>query len=115
MATVLSAKQSPRFENNVLCYYEGDTFTLPLIISMEKDGAPVSIGTGDTITVSFVPDGRETAIETLSFTNVQDNTVTIDWNAEMTKKFPRGRYFYRLRFNGERVATLLSDCEVHVE
>lgn len=105
---------SPRFECTTLCYYEGDTFALLLPIELTRDGAPVTIAPADVVTVTFLdPAGRVVAEK--SYTGIKDNTISIDWDTEMTAKFSRGTYTYRIRYNGEQVTTIAADCRICVQ
>ena len=46
---------------------------------------------------------------------IKDNTITIDWDADMTAMFCRGWYSYRIRYNGENVTTIAADCRINVQ
>ena len=111
--TTMNAVQSPRFEGTELHYFEGDTFTLELPITLQRDGEQVNIGPADTVTFTFYKGGVEVAEKT--FTGVENNTVYLLWDEEMTKKFRKGDYTYRLRYNGDFVRTILADCRICVE
>ena len=105
---------SPRFENTTLRYYEGDTFRLILPIELTRDGAPVAISELDTISISFVDQLGNVVVEK-RYAGIKDNTITIDWDAEMTAMFHRGTYSYRIRYNGEYVTTIAADCRIYVQ
>lgn len=107
-------KVSPRFECSTLYYYAGDTFQLQLPIELTRDGVPIDIGADDTVTITFL-NAMLSEVETLEFTDIEDNTILIDWNATRTAKYPPGAYSYRIRFNGEYVRTIAADCRIIVE
>lgn len=112
MAT-MNAAQSPRFEGTELHYYEGDTFTLEMPINLQKDGEAVMISPVDEICLSFYK--GDILLAEKSFTGIEDNTIYLFWDEEFTKKFKKGDYTYRMRFNGDFVRTILSDMRICVE
>ena len=77
---------APRFENSTLCYYVGDTFQLLLPIELTRDGEPVTISDADTVSVTFVEKAGTVVVEK-RYTGIKDNTITIDWDADMTAMF----------------------------
>lgn len=105
---------SPRFEHSTLCYYVGDTFQLLLPIELTRDGEPVTISDADTVSVTFVDQSGNVVAEK-RYTGIKDNTITIDWDADMTAMFCRGWYSYRIRYNGENVTTIAADCRINVQ
>ena len=105
---------SPRFENSTLCYYVGDTFRLLLPIELTRDGEPVTISEIDTVSFTFVDQAGNVVVEK-RYTGIKENTITIDWDADMTDKFRRGWYSYRIRYNGENVTTIAADCRINVQ
>lgn len=106
--------QSPRFECTTLCYYEGDTFALLLPIELTREGIPVNIAPSDVVTVTFLDQSGRVVAER-SYTGIVENTVQIDWDAELTALFGRGIYTYRIRYNGEQVTTIAADCRICVQ
>lgn len=112
MAT-MNAVQSPRFEGTELHYFVGDTFTLEMPINLQKDGESVTISPTDEITLSFYK-GDILMVEK-TFTGIENNTIYLFWDDEFTKKFKKGGYTYRMRYNGEFVRTILADCRICVE
>ena len=107
-------KVSPRFENTRLCYYEGDTFSLEIPIDLSRDGEKIDITENDIIKFTFY-DAYGDFFTEREFTNIENNTVLFDWNEEFTSLFKKGRYTYRIRYNGECVRTISADCMVVVE
>ena len=70
MSQLNPAKPSPRIEDGILKWYVGDTFQMVLHISIvDQDGAPVTIGVGDTITFTFKKD-RKTPLFSLTYGNI---------------------------------------------
>lgn len=107
-------KVSPRFECNDLCYYEGDTFQLSLPIELTRDGLPIDIGPNDVVTITTI-NSTLREVETIEFTNIENNTILVNWDSDRTEKYPRGVYSYRIRFNGEYVRTIAADCRIVVQ
>lgn len=105
---------SPRFECTTLCYYEGDTFVLLLPIELTRNGELVTIAPDDVVTLTFL-DVAGRVVAEASYTGIRDNIVQIDWDAEMTARFGRGSYSYRIRYNGEQVTTIAADCRISVQ
>lgn len=107
-------KQSPRFENNTLCFYAGDTFQLSLPIELTRDGDPVNIGPEDIVTITII-NAMLGEIETIEYTGIENNTILLNWDAERSARYSRGLYTYRIRFNGEYVRTIAADCRIFVQ
>lgn len=109
-------KQSPRFEENVICFYEGDTFDLELNLELERDGEPIEIQPEDTVTIEFKKDDitKVNPVLTLEYTNIQDGKIVVNFDSDTTSKFTRGRYTYKLKFNSEYVTTLIASNRIVV-
>lgn len=117
MAKLPWAKMSPRIENGVLFWYEGDTFHLLLRLELtDQDGTPVIPGAEDTLELCF-HDARGSVVQTLSFTGDQapEGILSIHMDEAMTALFPAGQYTYDLRLLGQRRITLIRGGEITVE
>ena len=109
------AYASPRISNGVLCWYEGDTFAVAIQIDLEdQDGEDVDIGATDTVKITFRDDTRA-EVWSKTFSNVENNQVTLVVNAEISAKFPKGRYTYDVEFSHGDRTTLARDNKVRVE
>lgn len=96
MSILPAARQSPRIENGIIKWYEGDTFELALTLELtDQDGEDISIAADSGVTVVF-RDRREETVKTFSFTNIVGNTVTLDFDAECSALFPKGEYSYKV-------------------
>ena len=86
------AYASPRISNGVLCWYAGDTFSVVIQADLvDQDGAAVDIGATDTVKITFRDDTRA-EVWSKTFSNVANNQVTLVVDAEISAKFPKGRY-----------------------
>ena len=90
MATPIpGAYPSPRIDKGVLRWYEGDTFSIVLRFDLkDQDGEAVTIGTTDSMAVVFLDDTRQT-VHTFSFAKVENDQVTLNFDATVTAKFIR--------------------------
>ena len=115
MGNLPGAKMSPRVVNGVLAWYQGDTFDLTVDLALtDQDSEAVTLAAADTVEVIFY-DRSENEVKKFTFSNVQDNAVTLDFSAEVTALFDRGQYTYDVHItHGERT-TIASRNEVAVE
>ena len=109
------AYASPRVHNGVLCWYAGDTFAIVLKIELEdQDGAAVEIGQTDSVKLTFRDEAREEVYSEM-FENVEGNQITLAVDAEVSAKFPKGRYSYDVEFSHGDRTTLARDNKIRVE
>jgi len=110
-----NAEQSPRIVNGVLRWYESDTFELQLVLELEdQDGDPITIAATDTVKIVF-RDKTNTIVKEFTFTNISNNTVTMDFDATCTALFPRGNYQYDVYLTQSERTTIANDNKVVVE
>lgn len=115
MATLPGAAASPRIENGVLRWYEGDTFRVNLLLTLkDQDGAPVTLNSGDTATLTF-RDKRQTVTDTVTFTNIRNNTLPLSMDAARSARFPPGPYTYTLTLTHNNRTTLMKENTAVVE
>ena len=109
------AYASPRISNGVLCWYAGDTFSVVIQADLvDQDGAAVDIGETDTVKITFRDDTRA-EVWSKTFSNVANNQVTLVVDAEISAKFPKGRYTYDVELSHGDRTTLARDNKVRVE
>lgn len=109
------AEVSPRIANGCLCWYAGDTFSLSLELELtDQDGEPVAIGAEDTVTVTF-RDAEDTEVHEAEFTDIENNTVTVEVSQSVTEKFPEGDYSYDIRLEHGNRTTVVRRNIIHVE
>ena len=109
------AYASPRISNGVLCWYAGDTFSVVIQADLvDQDGAAVDIGATDTVKITFRDDTRA-EVWSKTFSNVANNQVTLVVDAEISAKFPKGRYTYDARLTHNNKTTLVRGNRICVE
>ena len=109
------AYASPRVSNGVLCWYAGDTFSIVIQADLTgQDGEAVDIGTTDTVKITFRDDTRA-EVWSKTFSNVENNQVTLVVDATVSAKFPKGKYTYDVEFSHGDRTTLARDNKVRVE
>ena len=115
MSSIPNARQSPRIENGIVKWYEGDTFDLCLELELtDQDGDDIAIAASSTVTVEFVNRQNE-AVKTFEFTGITGNTVTLDFDSACTALFPKGEYRYCVYYTAGRRTTLAADNVCVVE
>lgn len=115
MYNIPNAEISPRIVNGVIRWYQGDTFDIQLTIELEdQDGEAVILGEDDTVSITF-RNQSDSAVKTFTFTELEGNTVTMDFDSTCTALFGRGNYSYTVTItHGERT-TIASENKVVVE
>lgn len=93
-------KESPRFLADTLIFYEKDVFNIAFDFVLDRDGEPVNIGEEDGIRFEFRRDGRlpEVIAVEIPGTDINDNTAVLHFTQELTEKFRKGRYTYRIQY-----------------
>lgn len=117
MAKLPWAKLSPRIENGVIYWYEGDTFRLHLHLELwDTEGLPVEPREEDTAELCFYNKSMD-PVMTLQFTSeqVRSGILTLPMDEAATALFPAGRYTYDLRLLGQERKTLIRGGIVEVE
>lgn len=106
-AIVHSSKPSPRIENGVLYFVEGDTFQMMFELDLfDGDHEPVVIDDG---TFHFtIIDDRENVVTTIDideYTQPQEGGLEnavffpIDFDSTLTSKMYKGRYYYTITYD----------------
>lgn len=115
MVQLESALLSPRIQNGVICWYEGDEFSISLTLNLtDADGTDVAVQNGDTVKISFF-DERKEEIKAFEFTAVENNTVTMVFNADVSALFKQGKYKYDIVLDSDNITTLAKGNDVLVE
>ncbi len=117
MAKLPWAKLSPRIENGVIYWYQGDTFHLHLHLELrDAEGLPVEPGEEDTMELCFYNKSMD-PVATIPFTNeqVRSGVLTVVMDKATTALFPAGKYTYDLRLQGQQRTTLVRGGLAEVE
>lgn len=115
MGNLPNAEQSPRIVNGVIRWYQGDTFDIQLNLDLtDQDGEPVVINTDDLVKIVFT-DKSKSVVKEFEFTNVEDNTVTMDFDSACTALFGKGNFTYTVTVRHGDRTTVASDNKVVVE
>ena len=103
-----AAKPSPRISNGVIYFYQGDTFELVLTLNLYGDNdAQYIIASDDTVTVNFYDDTDE-LVDSQTFSNIEDNKITLDFDSATTAKFGKGKYYYHVVLNSDSKTTIVA-------
>lgn len=109
------AYASPRVENGVLLWYEGDTFEITVLLELvDQDGDGVEISTTDTMKFTFYNAEKEVVHE-ITFAEIEDDRVTLSFTDAVTAKFPKGKYTYDARLTHNNKTTLVRGNRICVE
>lgn len=119
-----SANVSPRNDNGILKFYEGDTFTFNLYFELEdQDNKEIILdGNKDSIVITFY-DYKNRIVKTFSFGKGKDeailegNIVELDFDEETSKLFEEGKYSYDgvVEIEGIGKRTIINKAPVLVE
>lgn len=113
MARIRPARPSPRIENGVILWYEGDEFEISFDLTLtDADGEPIALDERDTVTVEIRKWRGGTVKE---FTFPGSNYITLVFDKETTGLFPKGSYFYDISIDGTYKTTIVNDCRIIVE
>ena len=113
-----SASLSPRQEGNVIYWYEGNTFTFNITfnITNEETQEPVVIQPTDVVVVTFKRNINDcNSVYEFTFTNVENNKISMRFSSAVTAKFPRGEYVMGSTYIGANTTTLIATNKVVVE
>jgi len=107
-------KPSPRIENGILCWSEGDTFDYYLNFELkDQDGAEVALGGLDVIAVDFF-NRRNELVKQFEFTGeaIVNNAVDLRFDLETSALFEKRTpdpepFWYRVTLDAEHQTTLV--------
>lgn len=117
MAKLPWAKMSPRIENGVIFWYEGDTFKLHLHLDLQDtDGEKVIPEENDTLELTFYDKSCD-PVTSLRFEGnaVAQGVLTVSMDEAISALFPAGKYTYDLCLQGQERTTLIRGGEAVVE
>ena len=110
------AKMSPRFEDNVLYWYQGNTFELEFIINLKIDDVLTDLKMEDIIEIKFkTSEMCDETIKSFVFTEIVSNTVTMVFDEATSQLFKAGKYVFGVTYVGQSITTLIATNNVVVE
>lgn len=113
-----NAKLSPRVNNGVLYWYDGDMFDITFVFDMAlNNGTPVNATSKDTIDIIFYDHCGDVVVEkTFTGSDIVDSGVTIKFDAATTALFPEGEYTYDIDYtSGKYKCSLVESNQIFVE
>lgn len=103
----MATQQSPRIENNVIKWYEGDVFYLSFDFINENTNAPIELIEGDSFEIDFFNGCR--LIKTIKITEKTNGLYLCYIDERTTRLFTVGEYSYTVQYirnNGELKQTI---------
>ena len=116
MSEIISANTSPRLENNILYWYEFDTFAIELEINLiaKETNTPFVTKDTDSIIVSFSKDNIP--IYKFCYSNFNNgDKIVLNFDTDVSKKFSAGIYEYRIIYVGPNITTIVAKNYAEVE
>lgn len=113
---MLTAKPSPRFEDETLYWYAGNTFEIKFEFNLTCGDREISISPQGRLIFRFKKDAANVGIlHEMEFENIQDNTVVLVMDEETSAKFPKGNYLFSVTYYDEYTTTLVDSYSIKVE
>jgi hypothetical protein len=113
MAEIPRAKMSPRIENGIIYWYEGDTFELNLAIDLRDQDGCIVEPTDETAFEIIIRNERKEDV--YSEKHYAAAGVTFACDEEVTKLFKKGKYRYDVNYYGEYKTSIAEDNIMIVE
>ena len=98
---LIESKDSPRLsEDNTLCWYEGDVFSINWKITLLDDqGNMKEFQPTDHLLFQFYSeDNPNKPVAKFDFTNITKDYVTLNLTSAISKKMPAGTYTYCVKY-----------------
>lgn len=107
--------ESPRIEDGVIKWYEGDIFYIDFELIDDETGEPYILKDGETVEIDFY--WYDKLIKSFVFDHTADcSALTCYFDNETTALFTCGKYKYSIKRNGEMIRqTVDAKNEVEVE
>lgn len=109
-------KQSPRSENGIIKWYEGDVFFLDFIIKDYYTKEPIVVEGKDKVVIEF-HDNRK-PIKSFGVVSTNSGVFSIYMDKDSTKLFKVGKYHYKIKYHkndSETIQTIYDCGKVEVE
>lgn len=115
MGNLPNAEPSPRIQNGVVLWCEGDTFVWEIVFDLvDQDCEKKNILPTETVKVVFT-DKKMNVVKTFEFEDIENNVVSMDFDQDVTALFEKGSYTYDIYLNGTKRVTLANENKVVVE
>ena len=115
MELQLSAKESPRFEDDKICWYEGDTFSIVWELNLiDEEGTAVDLSPLDEIVFQFLNRNKELVHEFACVVG-NEQEIVLDFTDKISAKFTPGTYQYIIKYKGTNTTTIATNGRVEVE
>ncbi len=115
MSNIITAKQSPRLENNKFVWYEGDTFSISLTLSLIDEETNENITLDDTSTVIVSIYKSKILVHQFVFNEFDNNQIVMVFDDELSKKMTVGEYNYTITHKCLNTTTLVANNIMEVE
>ena len=115
MSNIITAKQSPRLEDGKLIWYEGDTFSITLTLSLsdEVTDEAITLDSNSTIVVSIYK--AKILVHRFEYNQFSDNQITMTFDDQVSRKFSAGEYTYTITHKCLNTTTLVANNIMEVE
>lgn len=115
MRNIPAAKGSPRIENGVILFTEGDTFDLKIHLKFhDSEGTQYVISPTDSIDFTVYDETGE-EVETQEFESIEDDTVVLSFTDSNIDKYIPGTYRYSLTLKSDFLTTVVLKNKIIVE
>lgn len=115
MAKIKAARLSPRFENGRLYFYEGNTFTVTLDLEFTRSSGEHFVYEEKSKIIFRSYDETEALVEEVVFEDVEDGSVTLEFDNVRSLKYPCGKYTYDVIYSGSCETTVAKSNQIIVE
>ena len=113
MVDIPRAKMSPRIENGIIYWYEGDTFEFNVAVDLkDQDGSTVEVSDENAFEL-VIRDERNN--EVYSVKQYGAAGFTFECDEDTTALFRKGRYRYDVNYYGEYKTSIAEDNLMIVE
>lgn len=113
----MATKQSPRNENGIIKWYEGDIFFLDFALNDYYTKLPIEVGENDRFSIEF-HNCQRTIKRFDEMVKTEEGLYRIHIDKDVTKLFRVGKYHYDIRYhkNNDETRQTIYECgEVEVE
>lgn len=115
MSSLKSAQNSPRLVNDIIYWHEGDTFAIELTLTLtDSSNNGISLDNDKQIIVNIYR--NDIMVHRFCFSSFPNgNVITLNFDSEVTKKFPFGKYVYDILYIDSDITTIVANNIMEVE